>query len=353
MRVYPHIAGYSRTALIRVRDVLNCSIDGLIKLSRVYVFRNLTFHQSKSLGQALIGNVARNSEAIQQTRLYPPDLSSDHYSTSSNQNSTSFQAVLVDEEDQQDEDSDQQSLHHPLSHLGAGRFWSPTKEPNSWMHRVWQLKRKRHAWADVKSRASEVPRRDLLAESAAWLDKEYPISPEHISFISEPQIKTEISTSHSSFRCSRNESLQQQPQKPARSEAHHSMTLFSHEVKTWRQPEVIHQEIESEWIPSCRLTEVDTTSLGLTELEWANVQELPFSDVQAPGHCFNQPDKLKEVRKPKRLSPINTPYSTASRFAPAPLGEGQSNPKLTRLYDPPDISGAIEVEDPLAEHTIS
>ncbi|KAL9046574.1 MAG: hypothetical protein Q9214_000619, partial [Letrouitia sp. 1 TL-2023] len=266
---------------------------------------------------------------------------------SPDQSSTNFQADSGEEKDQQDEDFDDQSLHHPLSHLGAGRFWSPTKEPNSWMQRIWQLKRKRYAWSDVDSKASEVPRRDLLAESAAWLEKEYPISPGHMSYVSEPQFKTRTGASYPSFQCLGNESQRRQQQQPATPGMHHNMTLSSREFKTKRQLEVIDQKTESDWKPSCRLTEVDTTSPGLAELEWANVQGLPFPDAQAPGYCFEQLDNMKEVCKSECLSSINTSYNTPGRFATTPLGEGQPNPELTGLYDPPDISGAIEAEDPL------
>ncbi|KAI4215203.1 MAG: hypothetical protein LQ351_002518 [Letrouitia transgressa] len=302
----------------------------------------------KPSSQALIVNVARNPDSIQQAISSPPGLLSRHHTTSPHQISASVQADLVEEGDQQDEESDHQSARHPLSHLGAGRFWSSTKKPDSWMHRVQQLKRKVY-WSDVNPKASEAPCRDLLAESATWLDNEYPINPEHITLVSKPHLKTEDGTSNPFLQDPSGRTQKKQWQQPARPETHQSITLFSGGVEERRQLEVIHKKTESNWIPSCRLTEVETNSLDLTELEWANIQESFSLDAQAPGDRFDQPDDTTEVRKSGCLGSKTTYDKLPVAFAPAPWGEGRSTHELSGLYDPPEIDGAFEVEDPLVQ----
>lgn len=207
-----------------------------------------------------------------------------------------------------------QSSQHPLSHLGAGRFWSPTKESNSWIKRISHRRRNRLPSIFNNQLSPGKSHEHLLARSAVWLEEEYPMHPAHARHTSDLDHKTDYSTSKWSLGGTSDRV--QQPQLRGLP-GYHDMTPANREEKTRRQLEIIRQEDENKWRPGSRIVELDSISLGTAELYAANLPELSSSHTQIPSHSFPPTKVAHERNELEAPSLESTAYSTPDLFSPA------------------------------------
>lgn len=292
-------------------------------------------HGQESCGQTRNTNVPRHPYRVQRAISDPLNHSSSHPSVTSNpcyaQTSTSLQTNTAD--------PNHESPPHPLSHLGAGRFWSPTKESNSWVRRVWQSKRSKYIRITEDTLSPITPPRDLLAESAEWLDQEYPINPGHMTIHSDSQGEHHIRTSRSMPGEGKDKSQQAQNTWPM----HHSVKLSERQQETRRQLEMIRQEDQSRWKSPWRLTELDSPSPGPAELEWANLQELPVSDTPSSKYHVHGSQDMRAYPRSETPASGCSAYNALDPHSPVSFEGGKGLHETSLFYDPPETLGTLEV----------
>ncbi|KAL8719360.1 MAG: hypothetical protein Q9225_003617 [Loekoesia sp. 1 TL-2023] len=235
------------------------------------------------------------------------------------------------------------SSQHPLSHLGAGRFWSPTKEPDSWIKRIWQPRRDRRSCIAKEQFSPGKSHECLLAGSVEWLEEEYPMHPAHLQHISDSYDKTESVNSYPRPGEANNR-LQQQP--PRRSPGAHDSMLSDREKKTRRQLEMIRQEDESTWTLCSRIVELDSTSLGTAELDTVNHQGLPSSHTHIPGHCLHETENLNEQPELEAPASGSSVLSTLDPLLPACCEESKVDLGASNHYILPETNGTLHIVDP-------